>query len=220
MNSDGQKYKFFVEHYGAAKERQPAKRIDKRADDWRRIDDDWLGASAEIALQLDSYTNNTSLVMAIELIETGKVLLFVADAQVGNWLSWNALSWKAEGGADAVTVAELLKRTILYKVGHHGSHNATIRAYGAEQKGLELMTHPDLVAMIPINHRMAVKKGWVKMPFNPLMKRLAEKTKHRLLQVDDPYPKPKPDEMSEAEWKAFRRGIQETELYLQYTISD
>lgn len=220
VQSDGQKCNFFAEHYGAGRVSQTATRIDKPANDWRRIDDDWLGASSEIALQLDSYTNNTSLVMAIELIQTGKILLFVADAQVGNWLSWDALSWQVKSDADPVTSADLLKRTVLYKVGHHGSHNATIRAYGAEQKGLELMTNSDLVAMIPVNHQMAIKKGWVKMPFNPLMKRLAEKTKHRLLQVDDPFPKPKPDEMSETEWEIFKGGIQETELYLQYTIAD
>src|SRR5687768_2131673 len=61
---------------------------------WRRIDDDWLDSAGEFALQLDSYTNNTSLAMAIELKGTGKVLLFVADAQAGNWISWAGLSWE------------------------------------------------------------------------------------------------------------------------------
>ena len=37
------------------------------SDDWRRIDGDWLGGATEMALQLDSLTNNTSLVLAIEL---------------------------------------------------------------------------------------------------------------------------------------------------------
>src|SRR6266446_6182637 len=34
---------------------------------WRRIDEDWLGSAAQFALNLDSATNNTSLVLAIEL---------------------------------------------------------------------------------------------------------------------------------------------------------
>jgi hypothetical protein len=33
-----------------------------------------------------------------------------------------------------VKAEDLLERTVLYKVGHHASHNATLR-----QKGLELM---------------------------------------------------------------------------------
>ena len=57
---------------------------------WRSISTDWLAASSTMALQLDSATNNTSLVLAIEL-GNQDVLLFVADAQVGNWLSWQDL---------------------------------------------------------------------------------------------------------------------------------
>jgi hypothetical protein len=53
---------------------------------WRRIDYDWLKGSSELALQLDNLTNNTSLVLAFERIADGKVLLFPADAQEGNWL--------------------------------------------------------------------------------------------------------------------------------------
>ena len=61
-----------------------AEQRETRTDEaWRRIDDDWLGASGEFALQLDSYTNNTSLVLAFELVNTKKVLLFVAYAQIG-----------------------------------------------------------------------------------------------------------------------------------------
>ena len=48
-------------------------------------------------------TNNTSLVLAIERIADGKVLLFPADAQEGNWLSWHdvAIEWNVIGGAGA-----------------------------------------------------------------------------------------------------------------------
>ncbi|HET7088918.1 MAG TPA: hypothetical protein VFL17_09730, partial [Anaerolineae bacterium] len=54
---------------------------------WRRIDYDWLTAADDLALQLDNATNNTSLVLAIELIGDGRVLLLPADAQLGNWKS-------------------------------------------------------------------------------------------------------------------------------------
>src|SRR6202011_1736435 len=118
--------------------------------DWRRIDGEWLGPATELALALQSYTNNTSLVLALELGELGKgdVLLFAADAQVGNWESWQ--TWQFDVGGRTVTGPDLLKRTIFYKVGHHGSHNATLR-----EKGLELMTQDGLIAMIPVNHGMA-----------------------------------------------------------------
>ena len=50
----------------------------------RRIDDDWLWAGAQrLALKMDSYTNNTCLVLAFELPKSKQVLLFPADAQVG-----------------------------------------------------------------------------------------------------------------------------------------
>lgn len=147
--------------------------------DWRRIDTDWLGDAAEFALQLDNATNNTSLVLAFELVASGKVLLFVGDAQAGNWLSWGDLAWKRDDGT-TVAAPDLLKRAVFYKVGHHGSHNATLR-----QKGLELMGGgAELVAFIPVDHEMAVKKRWGKMPLPGLVTALQEKTAHRLVRVD------------------------------------
>jgi hypothetical protein len=204
---------FFEKYYGFG---------DDPAKSWRRIDDDWLGTAGEIALQLDSYTNNTSLALAIELA-SGKVLLFAADAQVGSWLSWDALTWSApgkQGETAAIRIDDLLARTVLYKVGHHGSHNATIRGEGTAKKGLELMTSPDLVAMIPVDHQMAVKKRWGKMPFEPLLARLDSKTGHRVLRVDDPFPKPRPQAMSAEDWAAFKTRFDETELYMEYTVPD
>src|SRR6185312_14301108 len=64
------------------------------SESWRRIDNDWLAAASELALQLDEDTNNTSLALAIDLpAPGGGVLLFPADAQVGNWLSWYTETW-------------------------------------------------------------------------------------------------------------------------------
>ena len=105
--------------------------IGEQAQSWRRIDEDWLGSAAQFALNLDSATNNTSLVLAIELSPGGEVLLFPADAQVGNWLSWQKVQWSLDGNK-TVTATDLLKRTVFYKVGHHGSHNATLREHGLE----------------------------------------------------------------------------------------
>jgi hypothetical protein len=146
---------------------------------WRRIDSSWLDASTELALQLDSATNNTSLVLAIEL-EGGDVLLFAADAQVGNWESWQELRWTVHG--NTVTGPDLLKRTVFYKVGHHGSHNATLR-----QQGLEMMDKLRIAA-IPVDHAMAVKKRWGQMPLPALVDALTQKTSGALLRSDEPAP--------------------------------
>jgi hypothetical protein len=164
--------KFFREYYFQPDGAAP--------DNWRRIDGDWLAGASEMALQLDSLTNNTSLVLAIELEPGGDVLLFAADAQVGNWLSWQSLSWPV--GGKTVTGPDLLKRAIFYKVGHHGSHNATLK-----EKGLEEMTNLR-VAMIPVDHEMACKKRWGKMPLDELVAALSKQAKGAVLRVDKPTP--------------------------------
>jgi beta-lactamase superfamily II metal-dependent hydrolase len=71
----------------------------------------------QVAAALESAVNGTSLMLALEV--GAAVLLFPGDAQ---WGTWNAAlqneDWRA-----------LLRRTTFYKVGHHGSHNATPREY-------------------------------------------------------------------------------------------
>jgi len=204
----------------AEAKRQPffGERYYAKGDNWRHIDDDWLESAGQLALQLDSDTNNTSLVLAVELIPSGKVLLFAADAQVGNWLSWDNQTWSVldtRGDRQQVTAADLLKRTVLYKVGHHGSHNATLR-----EKGLERMLSPDLVAMIPVNHDMAVKKKW-NMPFPPLLDRLEQKTSSRVIRIDDAAPvkdQPVPNGVTPGLWNAFQASLATTRLYFEFTV--
>lgn len=151
----------------------------RQEDTWRRIDGSWLEDAADLALQLDTATNNTSLVTAIELAD-GDVLLFAADAQVGNWLSWQDLKWTV--GERTVSGPDLLKRAIFYKVGHHGSHNATLKA-----KGVEMMDNLR-IAMIPVNHEMALKKHWTRMPLHELVAALDERTHGAVVRADEPTP--------------------------------
>jgi hypothetical protein len=151
-----------------------------RGDDWRRIDHDWLAISADLAMQLDDRTNNTSLVLAFEFVDTGRVLLFAADAQVGNWLSWQGVKWTI--GGKMVTGPDLLARTVFYKVSHHGSQNATLKA-----KGLELMVSKDLSAFIPTNKKDALKVRWGEMPFETILEDLELRTARRVLRADDPW---------------------------------
>jgi len=151
-----------------------------------RIDGEWLGSIESLALKIDGDVNNTSLALALEVTET-RVLLFPADAQVGNWLSWKDQTYPVDDTKDGprLTIDTLLARTVFYKVGHHASHNATLR-----ERGLELMTDPDLCAMIPVVEKTAqeqktknVPKGWA-MPYSELYKRLKERTGGRILRGD------------------------------------
>ena len=151
---------------------------DAAGESWRRIDHDWLGVSADLAIQIDQRTNNSSLVLAFEFLDTGRVMLFVGDAQVGNWLSWKDVHWLV--GDKTVSAHDLLARTVFYKVGHHGSHNATLK-----QNGLELMSSPDLSAFIPTNADDAKKVGWGEMPFEPLLGDLQKRTSQRVVRADD-----------------------------------
>ena len=150
----------------------------ERDQSWRRIDHDWLGVSADLAMQLDNRTNNTSLALAFEFIDTKRVLLFAADAQVGSWLSWQERKWKVDD--ETVTGPDLLARTVHYKVAHHGSHNATLK-----EKGLELMTSKDLSAFIPTNKVDAASVGWNGMPFGSILTALAERCRGRVIRADD-----------------------------------
>jgi hypothetical protein len=166
------------------------------ADKWRQIEGDWLEAAGEFALQLDSATNNTSLAFALEIGPPGegKVLLFPGDAQVGNWESWfgkvqvgkqrlgKDMAWRVAG--KTVTAEDLLRRTVLYKVGHHGSHNATLR-----ERGLQLMGRPDgsgdLVAMLPVNEHVARDLAhYGEMPLRSLVKDLLIRTGGRMARSD------------------------------------
>ncbi len=202
---------FFKQNYGFAKNERK---------DWRKIDDDWLTVAGELALNLDSYTNNTCLALAIELVESGKVLIFPGDAQFGNWRSWSPLvfKFKENGGRTTATTKELLERTVFYKVGHHGSHNATMN-----ETGLELMKSLDLVVMIPVDSEMAKKKNW-RMPFKPLLDRLVEKAKGRVLLADEnDLSKIEPDytgRLTAKEKKTFEDSVNINPLFVEYTISD
>ncbi len=153
---------------------------------WRRIDADWLGIAADLALQLDRGVNNSSLVLAFEMLDTGRVFLFPGDAQVGNWLSWQKVEWPVDG--KVVKATDLMARTVYLKVAHHGSQNATL-----EKKGLDLMTNSDLSAFIPTNQKDALKVHWGEMPYHNILKALAVKAQGRVIRADD-------------EWLAAKNG--------------
>jgi len=179
--------------------------------EWRRIDQDWLGSADVLALNLDGDTNNTSLVLAFELPD-GSMLLFPGDAQVGSWLSWQTVTWTTDSGP--LTGPELLARTRLYKVGHHGSHNATLRA-----QGLELMRSPDLVAMISVNRVTAHKKQWNHMPLPGLIDALKQRTGGRLLDAELGSPATNAAALPDATWQNFVTHTDVQDLWVDHTIT-
>ena len=163
---------------------------------WRRIDTDWLAAAGQFALNVDGLANNSSLVLAIELAPEGRVLLFAADAQMGNWLSWfgkveypggehrgKDMVWTLENGRK-VDAKDLLARTVLYKVGHHGSHNATLK-----RGGLEAMASrwPDeFVAMLPVDENLARNHTtYGEMPLTSIVGELLHRTGGKIFRSDE-----------------------------------
>jgi len=71
----------------------------------------------QIVRELDAQMNNTSLILLFEVF--GKKLLFPGDAQIENW------SYALVDAPNADDTKALLADVDLYKVGHHGSLNAT-----------------------------------------------------------------------------------------------
>jgi hypothetical protein len=71
----------------------------------------------ELVRILDKVMNNTSLILLFEIGD--KVFLFPGDAQIEDW------SYALGLAAKRPKLKDLLSRVDLYKVGHHGSMNAT-----------------------------------------------------------------------------------------------
>lgn len=153
----------------------------------RRIDSDWMGDAEGMALRLNTEVNNTSLVLGIELEKSKQVLFFTGDAQAGNWRSWKDISW--EDGETTVTAKDLLARCTFYKVGHHGSHNATLNGeLDSEHANLNWMAQGDyaqhFVAMIPTNRVWAYGKSrpW-KHPMKGIEDALFKKAHSRVMMI-------------------------------------
>jgi hypothetical protein len=139
---------------------------------WRTINYDWLSEIGRLSLHMDRLTNNTSLVLAFEFTESKKVLLFVGDAQIGNWQSW--FDVKFDNG---LTGKDLLSRTVFYKAGHHSSHNATLR------QGLDLMSDRELTIMIPVNEEVSTNFNFA-MLRPDMLKGYHRKAKGKVLRSD------------------------------------
>jgi beta-lactamase superfamily II metal-dependent hydrolase len=185
---------------------------------WRKIDFDWLNDVGRMSLHMDNLTNNSSLVLAFELPISKKVLLFVGDAQIGNWKSW----FEVEFESSKVKAKELLARTVLYKSGHHSSHNATLL------EALNLMNDKELVIMIPVNEAVSTNRHF-SMLKPGMLEGYNRKSKGRVLRSDTVFQPsidintehPFMDKDSEFATKITRKSdaTEQNHLYLEYTVS-
>ena len=123
------------------------------------------------AVGLEKAVNNTSLMLAFEMGEA--VLFFPGDAQWGPW----------EQNLDDPRTVELLRRTSFYKVGHHGSHNATPVSFVEEVlPGRE--AGPVVAAASVTSHGR-----FAEIPKHELMERLGARLgADRVIRSDQPLP--------------------------------
>jgi hypothetical protein len=130
--------------------------------DRSRIKELSAGREEVVAATLDGAVNGTSLMLVLQV---GKVhLLFPGDAQ---WGTWRVAMSDPDQRA-------LMKRAVFYKIGHHGSHNATPREFVEEILG------PDVWAMASTKTR-----GTWPIPKPELMAALASRT-HLIARSDQP----------------------------------
>ncbi len=200
----------------------------EKIDEWRKIGGDWLRTTSSLALRLNHEVNNTSLVLAFELPETGKVLLFNGDAQRGNWISWSNLEWQTPQGA--VSCKDLLGRCVFYKCGHHGSHNATLDGtVDSDYANLGWFARGeysrDFVAMIPVHSAWAKRKNGWNHPLQSIEEALMKKSRGRVIRNDRARVKrPKASQgfgkLTDDEWEAFKDLSIEARLYKEYIVLD
>ena len=153
----------------------------------------------DVAFALDQARNNESLVTLF--IFRNKYLLFTGDAQYGNWRGWLE---------DEKSSSDILPKINFFKIAHHGSHNATPKA------ALEKMSEGEFAAMVSTQ-----SIPWKSIPRIPLMSRLHEKTKKRIIRSDwlaiEGAPEPLPDTVPVQPSK-LPEGFTKGDLWFDYVI--
>lgn len=156
---------------------QEAFRYDRRQALERAVDDAQPDILAAKAQQADNTLNNQSLVVLFTFRR--KHLLFAGDAQWGNWENF-LYGGKAGSGHTELTAQSkaILGAVDFYKVGHHGSTNATPKdALAAMQDGCVAMcsTEPGCYGKA---------SSGTEVPRIPLLEAIEKKTKNQLARSD------------------------------------
>ena len=170
-----------------------------------------------MATAVDGTLNNQSLVILFTC--QGKKLLFVGDAQWGNWSYW-LYERKVLGKDPGITkrASDILGSVDFFKVGHHGSTNANpIPAIAALNPECVSMCSTESADAYTKNrpHGSIVNKSEV--PRIDLMVDMEEKTKNRLVRSDwievlDVKASPEARKQLEKLPKNFKQGP----LYIDY----
>lgn len=118
---------------------------------------------------LDKALNNTSVILLFEVGD--KKLLFPGDAQIENW----------EYALGKDEFVELLKDTYLYKVGHHGSRNATPKTLWEyfDRKTKNKNNKDRLVSLLSTMHGKHGHKPETAVPRETLVNELDSKSTYR-----------------------------------------
>lgn len=77
-------------------------------------------------------------------------------------------------------MADLLSRTVFYKVSHHLSFNGT-----PLDKGIRLMNSPDLAVMAPLDRRRISPRWKTTMPNYRLLRDLMERSQGKCILMDE-----------------------------------
>jgi hypothetical protein len=131
----------------------------------------------EIVRVLDQAMNNTSLILLFEI--GAKKFLFSGDAQIENW------TYALKVAPEAERVRELLADVAVYKVGHHGSLNATPKTlWNLFQHKNENSTVPDrlttVMSTMTGKHGSAARS--TEVPREKLVKALTSQSAHHSTQ--------------------------------------
>lgn len=122
-------------------------------DDEGKVRDMAEEPDADLAAAIDRAVNNTSLVLAFEVAD--QWLLFPGDAQWGSW----------DAALRDPASRRVLEQTTVYKIGHHGSENATPREL------VDKVMPPSVVALLST---CAVAQ-WPMIPRQPLLDAMTER---------------------------------------------
>jgi hypothetical protein len=125
-----------------------------------------------------------------------------------------------------VTTKDLLSRTVLYKVGHHGSHNATLNGLDSDEiANIAWMAHGEygreFTAMITAVRERAIGKShpW-DHPLPAIKTALLKKSAGRVFQTDTDFEAMSmPAGASPTDWNRFQSSARGDRLYFDYTIT-
>jgi hypothetical protein len=144
-----------------------------------RLDHQQLASLMRIVRAMDDQLNNTSLILLLSVEAAGgtKRMLFGGDAQIENWEYALKL-------ADAETNGTLLREVDLYKVGHHGSRNATPRTLFNLWTQPASLKHP-MAAMMSTKAGVHGESSETAVPRETLVSALRERTASAFFNTED-----------------------------------